>query len=82
MAKIGAGHLAAWFRAGFKEVAQALPAFPQSIRPVEEPGLAGNPTPQEVMNDKGVQQGYDEWLNQRAAEAARQPEGHGFGVRR
>ena len=71
MAKWGAGHLAAWLRAGSKELAQALPATPQSIRPVEEPGLAGNPTPQEVLNDKGVQQGYDEWLNERQQQAGR-----------
>lgn len=51
--KIGAGHLQAMARAGVKELAQALPAFPDSnIRPVEEPGLAGNLTPQEIVHGK------------------------------
>lgn len=57
--KIGAGHAEAMFRAGLKELAQALPAFPESVRPVEEPGLVGNPTPQEVVRDK---QSYDAML--------------------
>jgi hypothetical protein len=50
--KWGAGHLQAWLRAGAKEISQVLPAFPESVRPVEEPGLAGNLTPQEVLSDK------------------------------
>lgn len=51
--KIGAGHLAAWVRAGQKEISQALVAFPDStIRPVEEPGLAGNLTPSEIVHGK------------------------------
>jgi hypothetical protein len=36
----------AWFRQGGKEVGQALPALPTSIRPVEEVGTLGNPTQQ------------------------------------
>jgi hypothetical protein len=36
------------FRQGAKELAQALPALPDSIRPVEEPGTLGNPTQQMV----------------------------------
>lgn len=40
--KISAGHMAAMGRAGLKELAQALQAFPESIRTVEEPGLYGN----------------------------------------
>ena len=52
--KIGAGHVAAMGRAGLKELSQTLQAFPgQGIQPVEEPGLAGNPTPQEVVQSKG-----------------------------
>lgn len=58
--KIGAGHVNAMIRAGAKELAQMLPAFPtHGIQPVEEPGLAGNLTPQEVANDKG----YEAFLN-------------------
>jgi hypothetical protein len=65
--KWGAGHAKAWFRQGNKEIAQALPAFPDSIRVVEEPGLAGNPTPQEVVKEKGNDP-YQEWLDRRATE--------------
>ena len=50
--KIGQGALDASVRVGFKELAQILPAFPDSVRPVEEPGLPGNLTPQEVMHQK------------------------------
>lgn len=51
--KIGAGHLAAYLRAGHKELTQALVAFPNdNIRPVEEPGLFGNLTPQEIVHGK------------------------------
>ncbi len=51
--KIGAGHLQAWLRAGLKELAQILPAFPShGAQPVEEPGLAGNVTNHEVVRGK------------------------------
>ncbi len=51
--KWGAGHAEAMFRAGHKELGQALVALPQStIRPVEEPGLVGNLTPQEIVAAK------------------------------
>ncbi len=36
--------LKAWFRQGAKEVSQMLPATAQSVQPVEEPGMPGNPT--------------------------------------
>jgi hypothetical protein len=53
--KIGEGHFMAWIREGFKELAQALEAFPgQGIHHVEEPGLLGNPTPQIVTNEMGA----------------------------
>src|SRR6266851_9301680 len=42
----------AFARAGLKEIAQVLPAFPEGVRPVEEPGLVGNLTPQEILSDK------------------------------
>lgn len=52
--KIGAGHVAAMGRAGLKELSQALVALPDSnIRSVEEPGLYGNLTPQEIVAGKG-----------------------------
>ena len=57
--KIGAGHFKAMARLGLKELAQALPAFPDStIKPVEEPGAYGNITPQ-IATD---QMGYDSAL--------------------
>lgn len=51
-AKIGQGHLEAMARSGLKELASILPAFPESVRPVEEMGLFGNALPQEVYEDK------------------------------
>lgn len=53
--KIGEGHLAGMARLGLKELAQALQAFPDSIKPVEEAGVFGNVTPQ-IATD---QMGYD-----------------------
>ncbi len=50
--KIGQGALQALGRVGFKELAQILPAFPESVKTVEEPGLPGNLTPQEVVHQK------------------------------
>lgn len=37
-------------RQGAKEIAQALPAFPESVQPVNEPGTLGNPTPSMVTD--------------------------------
>lgn len=45
-------HTKAFGRAGVKELAQILPAFPDSIKPVEEPGLAGNPVSHEVYQQR------------------------------
>ncbi len=71
MGKIGQGHLKAFIRQGAKELAQALPALPQSIKTVEEPGLVGNTTQQEV----GKQMGLDEYQKSLENYAARaQPE--------
>lgn len=50
--KLGEGSLQAWLRAGAKELAQALPALPDSVRVVEEPGLPGNLTPYEIYRQK------------------------------
>ena len=46
--KAGATHVAAMGRVGLKELTQILPAFPESVKPVEELGLFGNALPQEV----------------------------------
>lgn len=54
-------------RQGAKELAQALPAFPESIRPVEEPGTLGNPTQAMVTQEIGTVHGYDQMLDGYAA---------------
>jgi hypothetical protein len=62
--KFGEGHFMAWVREGFKELAQALQAFPgQGIHQVEEPGLVGNPTPQMVTHEMGADR-YQELLRE------------------
>jgi hypothetical protein len=53
--KIGEGALEAMGRVGFDELAQALKAFPDSIGPMEEPGLPFTATPAIVTD----QMGYD-----------------------
>ena len=50
--KIGAGHAMAMGRLGLKEIGQALPAFPDSMRVIEEYGVFGNSLPQEVYDQK------------------------------
>ena len=68
--KIGAGHAKAMMRQGAKEISQVLPAFPaHGIQPVEEPGLVGNLTPQEIVQDKGA---YETMLNGYAARGDQQ----------
>ena len=58
--KMGATHAPAMFRAGLKELASILPAFPDSVKPVEEMGLAGNALPQEVYKSKHEQEPHIE----------------------
>jgi hypothetical protein len=55
--------LYAALRQGAKELAQALPAFPESVRVVEEPGTLGNPTQQMVTQEIGTVHGYDRMLD-------------------
>lgn len=59
--------LYAALRQGAKELAQALPAFPESARIVEEPGTLGNPTPQQVTEQVVGEQGYQSMFNTYAA---------------
>jgi hypothetical protein len=76
--KLGEGSLAAFVRQGLKELAQALPAFPDSIRPVEEPGMFGNPTPQIVTQEMGAG-GYQAMLDDIIAQQpAAEPPGQGI----
>jgi hypothetical protein len=71
----GAGHVAAMARAGAKEIAQVLPAFPShGVQPVEETGLVGNPSQMEVVDAKGGDRSYQSMLSARAAEASPQKE--------
>lgn len=67
-AKIGAGALEAFIRQGAKELAQALPAFPDSnIRVVEEPGQMGNAVSREIYEQK-----HDVSFDARVEASARQ----------
>jgi hypothetical protein len=54
--KIGSGALAASLRLGSKEISQILPALPDSVKVVEEPGALGNLTSVEVYQAKQPQQ--------------------------
>lgn len=54
--KIGQGHVAAMFRSGLKELGQILPATNESVQPVEEMGLAGNALPQEVFQERHMEE--------------------------
>jgi hypothetical protein len=56
-------------RMGAKELAQALPALPDSIRPVEQLGMPGNPTQLEVNHEKGNDAAYKEFIQSRASDA-------------
>jgi len=72
MAKIGEGHAEAMARKGFKEIGQALQAFPpgQQIQLTEEPGVFGNPTQQIVTQEMGGIDGYNAMLDAAASRAA------------
>lgn len=47
-----AAALHAWVRQGADEIAQLLPAFPDSVKSVPETGQMFEPTPQEVFLNK------------------------------
>jgi hypothetical protein len=66
--------LYAAFRQGAKELAQVLPAFPESARCVEEPGTLGNPTMQMVTAQMGTLNGYDRVLDQYASHGSEERE--------
>lgn len=56
--------LKSWFRMGAKETSQMLVAFPnQSVQPIEEPGMPGNPTAHEVYEDKHPEQSFERHLD-------------------
>ncbi|MBY0589147.1 hypothetical protein K2X85_18385 [bacterium] len=54
-------------RQGLKELAQYLPAFPENPRPIEEPGMMGNPTQQMVTEQSGTLDRLHEKLDQQAS---------------
>jgi hypothetical protein len=81
----------AWTRQGAKEAAQALQAFPDSIRPVEELGTMGNPTQMSVNHEQGNvwgkpeaarDAGFDAWINEKAQQAAKQSPERGMEAER
>ena len=49
---IATGHSEAWLRGGLTEIAEVLPAFPDSVRPISEYGLFGTALPQEVFEQR------------------------------
>jgi hypothetical protein len=61
--------LYAWLRQGTKEAAQALHAFPDSVRHVEEIGMMGNPT-QHMVTQQVRGQDFQSVLQNYAARGA------------
>ena len=58
--KIGEHALGAMVRMGFKELAQVLPAFPDSVKPVEELGAPGNLPPMPNASHRAQFQSQDD----------------------
>jgi hypothetical protein len=57
-------------RQGAKELSQVLPAFPESVRIVEEAGAMGNPTPQQVTAQ--IDPGYEAMVDRYAGQVKEQ----------
>ena len=70
--KIGEGALEAMGRMGLDELAQTLPAFPDSIHPVDEPGALGTVTPAIATDQMGYS--HDAYLDNVAAQHIEPPE--------
>ncbi len=66
--------LYAALRQGSKELAQALPALPTSVRPVEEAGTLANPTQQMVTEQSGTLSGYNRMLDKYSSRAKERSE--------
>lgn len=64
--------LSAALRQGAKELSQVLPAFPESVRPVEEPGTLGNLTPSMVTAQITGERGYSQMLSSYAGRGNQQ----------
>lgn len=50
--KIGQAHASAMVRMGGKELSAILPAFPESVQPVEEYGAFGTQLPSEIAETR------------------------------
>ncbi len=68
------GPLLAALRQGSKEMVAVLPAFPDSIQVVNEPGTLGNPTPQLVTEQISAGQDFNRMLDGYAAMSQDGPE--------
>lgn len=71
--KIGEGALKAWARQGHKEISAIIPAFPDSIRVVEEPGMLSNPTSYDVSKQTGAVNDKSDMAHVKAAEPEYEP---------
>ncbi|MHC5540041.1 hypothetical protein ACYOEI_17620 [Singulisphaera rosea] len=77
--RVGDGHATAMGRLGGHELTQALAAFPDSnVRPIEEPGVCGNPTAQIVSDEMG----YNDMLDRAAARGNVQAQDQSQGIER
>jgi hypothetical protein len=74
--RIGDGHAAGMARLGGHEITQALVALPDSnVRPMDEPGVFGNPTPQIVTSEMGFDQMFDNYANRGTVHGQEQDRG-------
>jgi hypothetical protein len=61
------GQFVAWMRQGAKDLYNAIvPALPQSVRSIDEPGTPLNPTQQMVTNDLG--ESYHDYVGRQQAQ--------------
>ncbi len=70
--EVGAQAMAS-IRQGAGEMAQMLPAFPDSIRPVEEPGGVGNPVSQDLYRERHPDE-FEHRLDRSATQVPKQQE--------
>ncbi|MBS0263428.1 MAG: hypothetical protein JSS02_15910 [Planctomycetes bacterium] len=61
-------------RQGLKELEQILPAFPESVHPVDEPGTLGVPTQAMVTQEIGTFHGYQSMIDGYAGRAQQREE--------
>lgn len=70
--RIGEGSLEAMGRVGWDEIGQALKAFPDSIGPMEEPGLPFTATPAIVTDQMGYEGSHEAMLDTAASQSVQQ----------